>query len=337
MLFVGRHIRKTFGQRRVLDLERFALEPGRIHGLLGPNGAGKTTLLHILSFLDRPTSGTLFYDGQPVDFQSQNQLRRLRREVILVDQHPILFTTSVEANVGYGLKVRGVPKTKRRRLVEQSLELVGMRKFLQARAWRLSGGETQRVALARALACSPRVLCLDEPTASVDVEHQIALERIVQDIHAETGMTIILCTHDQRLAAKLVQNTLYLFDGRASRSLYENVFSGQVLTGEDGVSQCQLGANLSLPVSCDDATHLKISLNPKALELLEGAAEPHPDSRYWPGRITQISDAGKHIRFQVDVGLPINVLYKKATPELDKWWIGRETVLRIPSRAVHIL
>ncbi len=337
MLFVGRHIRKTFGQRRVLDLERFALEPGRIHGLLGPNRAGKTTLLHILSFLDRPTSGTLFYDGQPVDFQSQNQLRRLRREVILVDQHPILFTTSVEANVGYGLKVRGVPKTKRRRLVEQSLELVGMRKFLQARAWRLSGGETQRVALARALACSPRVLCLDEPTASVDVEHQIALERIVQDIHAETGMTIILCTHDQRLAAKLVQNTLYLFDGRASGSLYENVFSGQVLNPGNGANRCQLAEGLVLPVRCPDASQLKISLDPAALGL-QLPGEPFPtDTPCWPGRITQITDAGGHIRFQVDVGLSINVLYPKNASDLGQLQIGRETILRIPASAVHIL
>lgn len=338
MLFVGRHLRKVYGQRRVLDLGHFGLEPGRIHGLLGPNGAGKTTLLHILSFLDRPTSGTLLYNGSPVDFQSSRQLRQLRLEVVLLDQHPLLFTSSVEANVGYGLKIRGMPKAKRRRIVEHSLDLVGMRDFLQAKAWRLSGGETQRVALARALACSPKVLCLDEPTASVDVEHQIALERIVRDVHAEMGMSIILCTHDQRLAAQLVQQTLYLFDGQVSDNLYENVFSGQVLTAADGTRQCQLAPGLTLPLQQgQEAGYVKISLNPKRLFCSLPGVEKDTGLRLWPGRITQISEAGEYIRLQVDVGLPLNVLHPKTPARENEWRIGETTLLRVPAEAVHVL
>ena len=338
MLFVGRQLRKEYGQRRVLDLEHFALESGMIHGLLGPNGAGKTTLLHILSFLDRPTSGTLVYNGQAVDFQSSSQLRQLRLEVVLLDQHPILFTSSVAANVGYGLKIRGMPKAKRRRIVERSLDLVGMRDFLQAKAWRLSGGETQRVALARALACSPKVLCLDEPTASVDVEHQIALERIVRDVHAEMGMSIILCTHDQRLAAQLVQQTLYLFDGQVSDNVYENVFSGWVLPPTDGTWQCQLAPGLTLPVQHGrEGAYVKISLNPKRLLCNPTGAENDPALRFWPGRITQISEAGEYIRLLVDVGLPLNVLRPKSDARENEWRIGETILLGVPCAALHVL
>jgi len=336
MLFQARGLSKAYAKRRVLDLEHFAMESDRIHALLGPNGAGKTTLLHILSFLEPPSSGELYYNGDAVDFRSRSQLRRLRREVVLVEQHPILFSTSVEANVGYGLKVRGVPRAKRRSIVQESLELVGMREFLRYPAWRLSGGETQRVALARALACSPRVLCLDEPTASVDVEHQIALEGIIREIHAQTGNSLILCTHNHHLACKLAHNRLYLSAGRLSVDFCENVFVGRSREDSQGGYVCSLGKGLDLPLKQVPGGEIKIALDPKNLRIEFRKADASAAAS-WPGRIVRITDAGSYVRLELDVGLPVSVLAKKGAGLETSFQVGQRAFLTVPEQAVQLL
>ena len=148
---------KVFGERTVLDIPHLEIEGKQIYALLGPNGAGKTTLLNILGFLETPTAGHIRYRDQIVQFSEPN-LQRLRQDVVVVDQHPILFTTTVYKNIEFGLKIRKMPKKKRERIIEESLELVGMRYFSSASAQNLSGGETQRVAIARVLALSVKRL-----------------------------------------------------------------------------------------------------------------------------------------------------------------------------------
>ncbi len=193
----------------MLDLPELSFEKGKIYGLMGPNGSGKTTLLHILGFLDAPTSGDVFYQDQPVSF-TEKSLHALRREVVLVDQHPILFTTSVYKNVEFGLKIRKVPKSERQKIIEECLDRVGMREFIHADAPHLSGGETQRVAIARALACSPKVMLFDEPTASVDVTHQAVIENIILDLRHDRGVDCIFSTHDRFQASKLADEIISL-------------------------------------------------------------------------------------------------------------------------------
>ena len=170
-------VTRVFDDRTVVDIPALSIEAGGRYALLGPNGAGKTTLLDILAFLERPTTGTIAFRSKPVDF-SRQRLRRLRQQVVMVAQSPILFTTTVFQNVAFGLKVRKIRGKERRKRVEDALEQVGMAAFSGAMAHRLSGGETQRVALAQALAVSPKVLLCDEPTANVDAEHQAGIMRI---------------------------------------------------------------------------------------------------------------------------------------------------------------
>lgn len=168
MLYDISQLIKVYGDRTVLDISSLEIEKGSIYALLGPNGAGKTTLLNILGFLESPTTGNIIYRSSPVIF-SEPFLKNLHKEVVVVDQYPILFTTTVYKNLEFGLKVRQIPKKDRDYIINETLEMVGMRDFIQAEAHQLSGGETQRVALARALAVSPEVLLCDEPTSSVDV------------------------------------------------------------------------------------------------------------------------------------------------------------------------
>ena len=170
MLYALSEITKKYDSRTVLDIPSMEIEKGAIYALLGPNGAGKTTLLNILSFLEVPTRGDIFYRSKAVNF-SESSLQNLRKEVVMIDQHPILFTSTVYKNVEFGLKIRRIPQKKRKIIIEETLDLVGMSDFVQAQAHRLSGGETQRVALARALAVSPEVLLCDEPTSNLDVEN----------------------------------------------------------------------------------------------------------------------------------------------------------------------
>ena len=165
----------------IRDIPTFEMEKGKIIGLLGPNGAGKTTLMEILAFIMPPTSGEIFYKNKKVEFNGSG-LIDLRKKVVLVQQNPILFTTTVFNNVEFPLKIRKVEKQKRGRIVDELLGLVGMENFREAKAHNLSGGETQRIAIAQALACSPEVILLDEPTASVDVENRINIERIISPI-----------------------------------------------------------------------------------------------------------------------------------------------------------
>ncbi len=201
-----------YHQRVVLDIPYLTLDAGQIYTLEGPNGAGKTTLLHILAFLRAPTTGTVFYQGKKVLY-TESLLHKLRQKVVLLNQHPLLFSTSVENNVAFGLKIRGIALTERQKRIDAALDLVDMRTFAKAPARSLSGGETQRVALARALVLNPTVFLCDEPTANVDKTHQKSITDLLKEICRKHHTTIIVATHDHRQAVRLSDQSLYLDRG----------------------------------------------------------------------------------------------------------------------------
>ncbi|MEE8553925.1 MAG: ATP-binding cassette domain-containing protein [Desulfobacterales bacterium] len=215
---------KVYGNRTVLDIPLIKIEKGSIYALLGPNGAGKTTLLNILGFLEPPTTGNIIYQLHPVQF-SEPYLQPLRKVIVMVEQHPILFTTTVYKNLEFGLKIRRIPKKERDLIIEESLDLVGMRHFIQAPAHRLSGGETQRVAIARALAVNPQVLLCDEPTSSVDAENQVAIINILRQINGIKKITIVFTTHDRFQVTSLAHHILFLDHGKLSTDNGDNLFT----------------------------------------------------------------------------------------------------------------
>lgn len=215
-LYQLQDIRQCYHGRTVLDIPRLRLEAGRIYALTGPNGAGKSTLLRLLAFLEAPAAGTLLFGGAAVRFSSRKDLLGLRRRVVLVEQHPVVFSTTVENNVAFGLKIRKVEKRVRQRLVDEALETVNLGRYRHGRARELSGGETQRLALARALAIRPEVLLCDEPTASVDVANQEIIASVLKRINQEYATSILFTTHDRELAESLAQQGLHLDQGRLS-------------------------------------------------------------------------------------------------------------------------
>ncbi len=213
MLFEIRNLTKCYKNRTVLDIEQLDFEKGHIYALLGPNGSGKTTLLEILGLLNRPDTGMVKYNGRTINYNT-NHLYRLRRNIALVQQNPVLFSTSVYKNLEFGLKIRRIPKIKRRRMIEETLELVAMEDFKNTDATKLSGGETQRIAIARALVYSPKVIFFDEPTANVDVENQVAIEKIIFEINLQKKISVILTTHNFIQASNLSHKIISLNQGR---------------------------------------------------------------------------------------------------------------------------
>jgi tungstate transport system ATP-binding protein len=195
----------------VLQVETLKIQRGEVFALVGPSGAGKSTLLRLLNFLEPPTTGRIrFLD---VEF-SANQPMPLpyRRRVTTVFQRPILLNRSVQANVGYGLSLRGLRDSEGR--IEKALDQVGLQALARQRARTLSGGEAQRVALARAIVLQPDVLLLDEPTANLDPYNVGLIEEIVTDLNRERGTTLVLVTHNVFQAKRLADRVTLMLDGQ---------------------------------------------------------------------------------------------------------------------------
>jgi tungstate transport system ATP-binding protein len=335
MLYELNNLKKIYGKRAVLDLPHFSVEEGRIVGLLGPNGAGKTTLLEIFAFLSGPTSGEVWFQGKKVDHEN-NRLRDLRRRVVVVQQHPIMFTVTVEKNLEFPLNIRKVPKQRQAEVIDELLDLVGMREFKYARAHNLSGGETQRIAIARALACSPEVILFDEPTASVDVENQIAIERIVREINQDKGISVIFTTHDMNQAARLADEIVFLFEGRLAQSTYENIFSGQILPGEKSDPYCLVQNTLKLGITKGKMGAVRIAINPKAIQVSQTADDPPPANSF-KGRLVQLTDEKNKVRALVDVGLPLCVLISKEDFAAMSLSMGSSIWLTCPPESIEII
>lgn len=190
-------------RKRILDDVCIKLSDRSFTVLMGPNGAGKSVLLRLLHGLLKPTSGTIFWGAMPLD-------DAVREKQAMVFQKPILLRRSVAANLDYVLKAKGRARQEKR---QELLERVGLADLARQPARLLSGGEQQRLALARALAVEPRILLMDEPTASLDPASVKLIEEIVQGIHRR-GTKVIFITHDIGQARRLADDVVFLHRGR---------------------------------------------------------------------------------------------------------------------------
>ena len=189
---------KTYaGGVRALQPTSLVVEPGEVLALIGPSGCGKTTLLRLIAGLTDPDAGgRVRFNGEDVTARPIET-----RGVGMVFQHYALFPQmSVEANIGYGLRIRGVAEAERRRRVGELVDLVRLNGLEARRPAELSGGQKQRVALARAVALQPRVLLLDEPLTALDAKLKVALRGELAELLRRLHITAIHVTHDQQEA-----------------------------------------------------------------------------------------------------------------------------------------
>lgn len=338
MLYSASNLIKVFENRTVLKIDRFGIEQNRIYGLLGPNGAGKTTLINILGFLESPSSGEIFYRSEKVVY-SESYLQDLRKTVVVVDQTPILFSTSVYKNMEFGLKIRKIPNKERDYIIREALDLVGMRPFIHASAHLLSGGETQRVAMARALALSPEVLLCDEPTASVDEENQAAVIRILNDINREKKITVLFTTHDRSQAASLAHEIFFLSNGSLTNGSHENLFQADIRKIEDNKTQVRINGSLQLIITDDlklPKGRIRIVIDPKKL-MLSKPAEGPPKENNAVGKIIQVGEEKNNIRILVDIGIHVTLITSKQTYFSQRPLVGDRVEVIFPTDSIQVL
>jgi len=212
-------IRKSFGANTVLDGVDLAVEPGRVTALIGPSGSGKSTLLRCVNLLEIPEAGTLDLDGLHIAFGparlAQRDLLAARRSTGMVFQNFQLFPhRTVSENVTEGLTtVLRWPAARALARAGELLETVGMSAKADSYPATLSGGQQQRVAIARALAASPKLLLCDEPTSALDPELAAEVVDVLARL-ARDGMTMLMATHDLRLAGRIADHVAFLEGGR---------------------------------------------------------------------------------------------------------------------------
>lgn len=204
------NIKKSFGDTDVLNGITLSIEKGEFITFLGASGCGKTTTLRIIAGLEQPEEGRVLLEGKDVTALSPNE-----RDVNTVFQNYALFPhMNVEANVGYGLKIRKVPKAEIRKRVLEMLELVQLKGYEKRMPSELSGGQKQRVAIARALVNSPKLLLLDEPLGALDLKLRRAMQTELKRLQKKLGITFLYITHDQEEAINMSDRIVVMKDGR---------------------------------------------------------------------------------------------------------------------------
>ena len=203
-------VTKRFGELTAIDQISLAVRRGELMTLLGPSGCGKTTLLNLVAGFLLPESGEIAIDGRQV-----TNIPTYRREIGIMFQNYALFPhMNVAENVGYGLRMRRLPKPEIARRVADALALVKLEGVNDRKPRQLSGGQQQRVALARALIIRPKVLLLDEPFSALDRNLRAAMQVELKDIQRKLGVTTIFVTHDQGEALSLSDRIAVIAEGR---------------------------------------------------------------------------------------------------------------------------
>ncbi len=277
---------KRYGEVAAVDGIDLDVARGEFFTLLGPSGSGKTTTLRMIAGFELPDAGTIELAGTEV-----SGLPPFERDVNTVFQDYALFPhLSVADNIGYGLRVRKVPRDERHRRVDDALEMVRLPGLGGRRPAQLSGGQRQRVALARAIVNRPQVLLLDEPLGALDLKLRQEMQVELKLIQQEVGITFVYVTHDQEEALTMSDRLAVFNDGRieqvgAPAEVYERPGS-EFIAGFVGVSNVlERGGR-------------RFTIRPEKVRLLEG---PHDDLYSEPGVVRDVAYAGMVTRYLVEL------------------------------------
>ena len=208
-----RHAEKTYGKTAILHGVDLEIASGEFIVILGPSGCGKSTLLRMIAGLEAITSGNIAIDGLVV-----NKLEPRERGCAMVFQNYALYPhMSVADNIGYALKVAGLPRKERRTRVEEVAHSVGLDAFLDRKPANLSGGQRQRVAMARAMIRKPKVFLFDEPLSNLDAQLRVQMRAEIRRLHRQLGTTSVFVTHDQAEAMTLADRLVVMRAGHVEQ------------------------------------------------------------------------------------------------------------------------
>ena len=315
-------LRKGYEGRTVVDVGDLTVRAGEVLALLGPNGAGKTTLFRLLALLERPDAGIIKYFGKQVDVHDL----ATRRRTASVFQRPLLFQGTVVDNVAFGLRFRRLPRKDIRRMVEQTLEFMGVSGLADADMRTLSGGELQRVALARALVLQPEILFLDEPTSNLDVHVRRRFREDLRRVVSTLSATVVIITHEHNEALALAQRVAVINEGRiiqvgtpaevftAPQNAFVADFTGAETIWRGTVVACGLGlchvrtkagVHAEIVSEAGVGSEVAFAIRPEdvALALVDASGGIRPPAssvrNRWPGVVDSVIPAGPLARVVV--------------------------------------
>lgn len=208
------HMSKSFGRQEVVKDVSLSVDKGEVVVVIGPSGSGKSTLLRCINLLEKPNQGRVFIQDQEITNGKVN-ITKVRQSIGMVFQHFHLFPhMSVMDNLTYApTQVMGIPKAEARDRAIGLLDRVGLRDKADVYPATLSGGQKQRVAIARALAMNPNIMLFDEPTSALDPEMVKEVLEVIQSLAADTGMTMVIVTHEMNFARKVADKICFLDHG----------------------------------------------------------------------------------------------------------------------------
>nr|WP_314382022.1 tungstate ABC transporter ATP-binding protein TupC [uncultured Campylobacter sp.] len=295
-----------YERSEILNIPSLDLNTSGITALLGSNGSGKSTLLRILSFLQRPSSGSVELWGQQAP-----SLQTLRQICLLLPE-PVLLKRSVEQNFKFALKSRGALAEFDER-VDEALGLTGLdRSFLSKKHFELSSGQTQRIAFALALAQRAKLYLLDEPTNSLDLAASKLFARAILFMRSRYGCGFIIASHDEKWLSAIAQRSVFLHRGKICEFEYKNIFDVQ-----NGV--LKFSDEISLRLEDGLARARKIAINPSKILLSQSQFE-----RCFAGILHSVSlQYGSSLLIKIKAG---DVLLKCVTAQDERRWSAGERI-----------
>lgn len=324
------------------SLDRLSLEiaSGELTALLGPSGCGKTTTLKMIAGLLAPTSGDVTFDGRSVLKDPPED-----RGVVMVFQNHLLFPyMTVADNIGFGLKMRKVPKSQIDTRVTDMLARVKLPDLGHRRPSELSGGQQQRVALARALIVQPKVLLLDEPLSNLDAHLRFEMRDLIRSLQSELGITTIFVTHDQVEAVVLADRVALILDGalrqydkaemfykRPADEAVARFFGGHNFVpgrSDGGVFQSALG-KLNLPEGARTGPG-KLTFRPESVKI--GSAHENTVS----ARLADCIYLGTQTRLRLVAG-DVDIVAVLTPDQAEGLKIGATVPISLPRSALWVL
>lgn len=349
-------VTKEFGEVQAVRNVSLDIQKGELFFMLGPSGCGKTTLLRMIAGFYLPTTGRILFADRDISRTPPH-----KRNAGMVFQNYALWPhMTVSENVAYGLSVRKVSGSERKRRVDEALDMVRMKRYSERSPNQLSGGQQQRVALARALVINPDVVLLDEPLSNLDARLRLEMRDEIRRIHDEIGATMIYVTHDQKEALSMSDRIAIMGMGEVrqvgdARTVYNqpadrfvanfigetNFIDGTLTERENtGASiETDVGILRSTAPECKpraNGDQVCCSIRPEELQIVDDSTED-PTCNCIQAHVTQIMYLGEHEQYTVTLGDGTLMKVVEYSPESRRAHVGDEVSLRFPTSRVVIL
>ncbi len=342
--------------RKIVELDRLAIQKGEMIGLIGPNGAGKSSLIKLLALLETPTAGKIFFKGQPITGQPLS----VKRQMATVFQEPLLLSGTVYENIALGLKIRKVPRGMIRRKVKEWLQQLKIEHLADQNVYTLSGGEAQRVSLARAMIMEPEILFLDEPFSALDLPTRAALLQDFSEIIRNMGVATVFVTHHVSEIPLMANRVCVLANGQIIQDdrpetvlNYPNHHIVAKLVGIDNVLQADviettkdsrvisLENDLKLTVSAKYQVHkgdaVTVFIRPDDISIIKGETAVSQTDNLLQARINKIIPMDTQFKIFCNTEPNLVLLVSRGVFLDAQLEVGKIINISIPEDKIHLV